>query len=221
VTAPGRPVRDPGIVERLFRERLCALADPLDPGFGFDLVRLCVTRTEPFEDGAQDLDAKTGGEAAEALVIDQLSVRLGAAGVTRPLPVDTHWPERTAEHLPAQQIAASDVPWPVMRDAGEPPARPIRLFDPPEPVEALAEVPDGPPARFRWRRVLHDIARAEGPERLAPEWWREDPVAGRTPGTRDYFRVEDREGRRFWLFREGLYGLDPAEPRWFLHGVFA
>jgi protein ImuB len=122
------------------------------------------------------------------------------------------------EHLPAQQIAAPDAPWPVLAAPGEPPARPIRLFEPPEPVEAVAEVPDGPPARFRWRRALHDVARAEGPERIAPEWWRD---GARPPLTRDYFRIEDRQGHRFWLFREGLYDVERDEPRWFMHGIFA
>ena len=94
-------------------------------------------------------------------------------------------------------------------------ARPLRLFARPEPVEAVAEVPDGPPARFRWRRALYRVARAEGPERIAAEWWRDDDL------TRDYFRVEDDAGHRFWLFREGLYGRETTAPRWYMHGVFA
>jgi len=82
-------------------------------------------------------------------------------------------------------------------------------------VEAVAEVPNGPPVRFRWRRALYSIARSEGPERIAPEWWRDDAL------TRDYFRVEDSTGHRFWLYREGLYGRETMAPRWYLHGVFA
>ena len=78
-------------------------------------------------------------------------------------------------------------------------------------------MPEGPPLRFRWRRVLHEVARAEGPERIAPEWWRDEPGHA----TRDYFRVEDTDGRRFWLFREGLYGRETAAPAWFVHGLFA
>jgi protein ImuB len=97
------------------------------------------------------------------------------------------------------------------------PTRPIRLFARPEPVEAVAEVPDGPPARFRWRRVLHEVAVAEGPERIAMEWWRDE--AGQAL-TRDYFRLECRDGLRVWLYREGLYGRETAQPRWFLHGLF-
>ena len=96
--------------------------------------------------------------------------------------------------------------------------RPIRLFSSPEPIEAIAaEVPEGAPASFRWRRVFHRVAASEGPERIAPEWWRGDG----SEGTRDYFRVEDEEGRRFWLYRQGLYGEAPQGPRWFMHGIFA
>jgi protein ImuB len=95
------------------------------------------------------------------------------------------------------------------------PARPLRLFARPEPIEALAEVPDGPPLRFRWRRVLHNVAAIEGPERIAAPWWRR---AGAP--TRDYFRAEDTEGRRFWLYREGLWGLETKQAKWFVHGLF-
>ena len=98
------------------------------------------------------------------------------------------------------------------------PARPLRLLERPEPVDALAEVPDGPPVRFRWRHVLHEVAHAEGPERIAMEWWRDD--SGRSL-TRDYFRVESRIGARVWLYREGLYGRETERPRWYLHGLFA
>ena len=100
-------------------------------------------------------------------------------------------------------------------DAATLPERPIRLFERPEPIETMAEVPDGPPLRFRWRRMLHQVAAIEGPERIGPEWWKEG--AG---GTRDYFRAEDTGGRRFWLYREGLY-REAAEPRWYVHGIFA
>jgi len=103
---------------------------------------------------------------------------------------------------------------------GEPdlcgPARPLRLLERPEPVEAVAEVPDGPPIRFLWRRVMHHVARTEGPERIAAEWWR----SGAELPTRDYFRVETRTGHRFWLYRAGLYGVSAERPTWFLHGLF-
>ncbi|MGA8157345.1 MAG: DUF6504 family protein, partial [Rhodoplanes sp.] len=87
----------------------------------------------------------------------------------------------------------------------------------PERIEAIAEVPDGPPVRFRWRRVLHEVTAAEGPERIALEWWRD---ATGSALTRDYFRIETRAGMRVWLYREGLYGRETDAPRWFLHGLF-
>jgi len=97
------------------------------------------------------------------------------------------------------------------------PTRPIRLFTRPEPVEAMAEVPDGPPAHFRWRRMLHEVVHVEGPERIAAEWWHDE--AGHAL-TRDYFRVESRDGVRVWIFREGLFAAGKTT-RWFVHGVFA
>ncbi|MBM3541578.1 MAG: DNA polymerase Y family protein, partial [Alphaproteobacteria bacterium] len=109
-------------------------------------------------------------------------------------------------------------PWPARGP------RPLRLFDPPEPVDAVAPVPDDPPVMFRWRRVIHRVARADGPERIAPEWWRapkaETSDAGTAAATtRDYYRVEDTEGRRFWLYRHGLF-RPGAAPAWFVHGLF-
>jgi protein ImuB len=104
------------------------------------------------------------------------------------------------------------------------PTHPIRLFQRPEPIEAIAEVPDGPPVRFRWRRALHEVAAVEGPKRIAMEWWRDDEG---NKLTRDYFRVESKEGARVWLYREGLFGREtggpgmPDKPTWYLHGLFA
>ena len=104
----------------------------------------------------------------------------------------------------------------------------VRLFQPPEPVEAQWVLPDDPPFRFTWRRRQHRVMHADGPERIAEEWWIEGgpvnarPVnarIGAADAIRDYYRVEDIEGRRFWLFRAGLPGDPP--PRWFLHGIFA
>ena len=113
--------------------------------------------------------------------------------------------------------------------------RPSLLLAPPEPIAVIAEVPEGAPQRFIWRRVARRIVRAQGPERIAPEWWRHIGLSGRTPGTRDYYRLEDATGARYWVFRDGLYGelaestdtvIDAGSsagdaPRWFLHGLFA
>jgi protein ImuB len=128
-------------------------------------------------------------------------------------------PERTARrHLPHPTLADARATFSREREKDEPPPpdRPIRLLAYPEAVEAVAAVPDGPPIRFRWRRVMHDVVAVEGPERIAPEWWKAETAAL----TRDYFRAEDAHGRRFWLFREGLYGRETPAPRWFLHGLF-
>jgi len=106
------------------------------------------------------------------------------------------------------------------------PPRPIRLFAPPEPIEASWLLPDDPPFRFTWRRRAHRVRCADGPERIAEEWWTGDGFAAAlfSPGDiRDYYRVEDEEGRRFWLFRAGLAdGIRTGPPpRWFVHGLFA
>jgi protein ImuB len=84
----------------------------------------------------------------------------------------------------------------------------------PESAIVLAAVPDGPPMRFTWRRVARRVAKAQGPERIAPEWWR---LGEKDAQPRDYYTVEDDKGRRYWLYREGLYG--EGEPKWFVHGL--
>jgi protein ImuB len=153
--------------------------------------------------------------------MDRLAARLGPRRVLSARAVDTHLPEDAEALAPAVAADGPGVTGQAGRElpAGAPPTRPLRLFARPEPVEAMAEIPDGPPLRFRWRRMLHEIIRAEGPERIAGEWWRRDTAAG-LPDARDYYRVEDRQGRRFWLYREGFYA-GAAAPRWFLHGLFA
>ena len=208
----GRPMRDAGTVLRLCRERLGTLADPIDPGFGFDLIRLAVPVTEPLGSVQTSLHGRAPGEDDICDLIDRLAARLGRDRVLRFAAHDSHDPDRAARLVPAR--SGRPLPWPAP-EPDEPPLRPLRIFDPPQPIETLAEVPDGPPLRYRWRRVLHDVIRAEGPERIAPEWWQD------TDGpARDYYRVEDAEGRRFWVFRAGLYG-EARTPRWFLHGLFA
>jgi protein ImuB len=130
---------------------------------------------------------------------------------------ESHVPERAV--IPVSAAASVMVGLPLSKDpiARFRNERPLRLFSRPEKVEAvLAEVPDGPPQIFRWRRLRHQVAKSEGPERLAMEWW----IDGLEDRTRDYFRIEDQDGRRFWLFRRGLYGGEIA-PEWFMHGVFA
>lgn len=211
----GRPSRDVRAVMRLFRERLDSLADPLDPGFGFDIVRLAVPTVEPLGQTQPGLDGKAVEEDELSDLVDRLAARFGAERVLRFSAADTHDPARASRLAPAPTASRREAAR-AEQEAGEPPLRPLQLFEPPQPIETLAEAPDGPPLRFRWRRALHRVVHAEGPERIAGEWWR----APDQP-TRDYYRVEDDEGRRFWLYRAGLYERETARPRWYLHGLFA
>lgn len=218
--ATGLATRDPAVALRLFDERIATLADPLDPGFGYDRITLLLPQAEPLGPQQPDLNGGEKQEAALAELIDRLSTRLGAGSIRRLVPQDSHLPEQAQLALPAIE-APAPVAWPAPI-AGEPPLRPIFLFDPPQPVEVIAEVPDGPPHRFRWRRKLHEVRLYEGPERIASEWWRRK--GGEHPGkgglTRDYYRIEDVRGRRYWIFRHGLYE-EKADPAWYLHGLFA
>jgi protein ImuB len=217
-TAQG--TRDPAVMMRLLTLKIEALADPIDPGFGFDALRFAVLRSEALAERQAGLDSEhretVEDERAVAELVGRLVARFGRENVRRFVAQDTHDPVRAGKTVPALANVPS-APWPEP-EPGSPPARPLTLFEPPQPIEALAEVPDGPPLRFRWRRVLHEVARAEGPERIAPEWWRE---GHRVPATRDYYRIENAQGHRFWVFREGLYEDAGVRPRWFMHGLFA
>lgn len=214
-----RPDRDPGVWLRLFRERGL---ERIDPGFGIDALMLSADLTEPVTARQTEMTGQAVEDRAAALapLIDRLSARLGEGRVLRPEPVDSWIPERAERLRPALGHVPS------VTDPGDGRRRPILLLDPPEPIEALAELPDGAPARFTWRRVSRRVKRADGPERLSPEWWRPRPD-GRQVRTRDYYCVEDDGGRRYWLFREGLYGReyaghdDERAPSWWMHGMFA
>ncbi len=209
--AAGQPTREAARIARLFRERVASLNDPLDPGFGYDLLRLGVLLAEPLGTTQLGLDGDGRDGAALADLVDRLATRLGPARVRTLARGDSHVPERAAFDRP---FAPAGAAWPPPA-AGEPPHHPLHLFTTPQPIEVIAEVPDGPPRSFRWHRRRHDVHRAEGPERIAAEWWRD--ADGRT---RDYYRLEDSLGRRFWVFRDGLFG-EAATPAWYLHGLFA
>jgi len=208
------PLRNAAIISTYYSERLEVLADPLDPGFGFDLIRLSAIATEALEYRAAEFEATEDQKEITGL-IDRLSLRFDSGRVTRFLSINTHVPEYAAVLCPAQRGTNPSV-WPQMRLENETPRRPLHMLAPPEPINATAEIPESPPRQFVWRRVLHKIVNVEGPERIAMEWWRD--AEGKT---RDYFQVEDEEGRRFWLYRDGLYHRETNEPRWFMHGLFA
>jgi protein ImuB len=225
--ATSRPSRDPAVIRRLFHEKLSVCAPDLDAGFGFDLVRLAVMAAAPLEEEQVRLDAAGPDRDGDmTLFADKVRARLGERALTRPQMIESHIPERAARpvSLCAQHSSAlhssSARPAPPPGLAALATAarqRPIRLFDHPERIDITsAEVPEGPPSHFRWRRASYRVAAAEGPERIAPEWWRDDQS-----DTRDYFRVEDDSGRRYWLYRQGFYDDPEAAPRWFMHGVFA
>jgi len=198
------PLREPRRMARLFQERLATLGNTLDVGYGFDLVRLAVTTTAAlggrqatFSDGF----ASEGEDAA--FFADRVRNRLGGKALAVPELRQSHVPERaTGDNM--APLAAS------------PPAgraeRPLRLLPHPDPVEIV----DPASLDFRWRRVTHTVRRKEGPERIAPEWWR----TGEDAAVRDYYRVEDEGGRRYWMYQEVPKVLGEA-PRWFMQGLFA
>ncbi|MBX9745529.1 MAG: DNA polymerase Y family protein, partial [Hyphomonadaceae bacterium] len=210
-----RPLRAVKPLMRLFREKLNVVGENLDAEFGFEAARLDVVRIAPIEDGARTLAGVEELAAnAEQIsgIVDILSSRLGAKRVLRAQVHDEHAPERAAGWRSALGKAKKNAP--VVkpgRDGIQ--RRPIRLFAPAQTIEVMASVPDGPPIKFRWRRVMREVVRAEGPERIAGDWLKREI-------TRDYYRVEDRQGRRYWLYREGHYG-EGETPRWFVHGLFA
>ncbi|MEZ5849609.1 MAG: DNA polymerase Y family protein [Hyphomicrobiaceae bacterium] len=222
------PGRDPAHVVRLMEERLTAI----DAGFGIDLMELEAAglEREASEQGALvEGDVQRAAQEAACALVDRLVNRLGGAAVLRLAPVSSHIPERAQCLVP---YAADGAKAP----ASAPPrlvVRPTLLLSPPEPVSVIAELPDGAPARLLWRRVQRRILKAQGPERIAPEWWRSlplhreeapngDATIARGPRDRDYYRLEDETGAGYWVFREGLHGgEDEEEPRWFLQGLFA
>lgn len=222
-----RPIREPALIRKLFHERLTALGETIDAGCGFDLVRLSALSTARFDARQGDLAGETEDDGEDlAIFADRVAARLGEAAVLEPAPAASHLPERAAAVAPyaleeARKSRALAKPGRARSGSADRQGqaeRPVRLFRLPEPIDVPAtEVPDGPPPYFRWRRALHRVTRAEGPERIASEWWRE----GTEAPTRDYYRVEDVDGRRYWLYRQGLYAAQAPAPRWFLHGVFA
>jgi protein ImuB len=255
LSAPSRECKH---LLRLFKEKI----EGIDMGFGVDLMAFAALATEPLLPAQTSLAAGEEKTAAEPL-IDRLVNRLGARAVRRLVPRASHIPELaqiTRSALARGSLARGSL----ARNAGAPaldgqakPQRPPLLFERPEPLTVLAEIPEGPPARFTWRHVSRRVVKAEGPERITPEWWRElrtsspskreggdaqnaapgggrittsvlasDPLLGPPPfggrgRPRDYYRIEDEDGHRYWVFREGLYQeSERGAPGWFLHGVF-
>ena len=223
-----RPDRRPDHLLRLLRRRI----EEIDPGYGIDVLSLHVIRVEPL--GPETLGPALAEEAAPDLapLIDLLANRLGGSTPWRVRPVESDVPERSVAscppldppNRPPAALRQGDVRLLDAREADHPWhsrwPRPVHLLRYPERIEhVLAELPDQPPKRFTWRGVNHRVVRADGPERIAGEWWRRVAEDG---AVRDYFSVEDEEGRRFWLFRRGDgMRAETGDLSWHLHGFHA
>ena len=205
--ATSRPNRDAAHLARLFEGKL----ERIDPGFGFDLIALEAGGVEALETRQSRLDGKVDSDLELSRLVDRLTARFGSHAIQRPARKASHVPERAQGWVSAMTMPPETTDTPARE-------RPIRLLQTPEEIRVLYAIPEGAPAQFIWRRQTLNVTRYAGPERIAPEWWQD------RPGTRlrDYFKIEDQMGRRFWLYREGLHedGRGGA-PRWFLHGMFA
>lgn len=201
--------RDPAHICRLFSEKL----EGIDAGFGIETVRLRASWAEPLALAQGDIEAAAEQHGTSlAAFVDRLTTRLGPRAVQRPAPFGSHIPER------AQRWQPPLAPPPAEQEELRFHTRPLKLLDRGEPITVLYATPDGYPRRFRWRGEVHEVMRCEGPERIAPEWWRERS----TVRLRDYYRIEDSQGRRYWIYRHGLIGDGRGGlPDWYLQGLFA
>jgi len=206
--------RDARRIARLFQPKL----ETVDPGFGIESVTLCAYAVEPVSGRQTRIEAGLDAAAEDGLapLVDRLVNRLGPERVWRAAPVESHVPELAVGREAALGAPVSEAPpW----DRETP--RPVRLFQRPEPLEQVfALLPDDPPRQFQWRGRVHQVRRAEGPERIGEEWWKREIGDVSVGHVRDYYRVEDQDGARFWLFRAGLYGDPATPPKWWLHGLF-
>ena len=235
------PSREPKHLHRLLTGVMETGAAALDPEFGFDAFALTAEWTEDLGAAQESLVEEPSSERELARLVDRLTVKLGPRAVRRPAAFESHLPERASGWVagissPAfagegdrrrrwrgsvsrpknpSTIESSFDGFPAREISGR--MRPQRLLDRAEAIDVIYATPEGMPRRFVWRRAVHDIARVEGPERIAPEWWRQ-PSSARL---RDYYRVEDADGRRYWIYREGLIGDGRGGlPAWFIHGLF-
>ncbi len=202
----GGPLHTAAIIDRLFHERLASLSDPLDPGFGFDVIRLAATRVERINHASISLDMKAHAQVEIDFLTDRLAARFGRECVVRFSPQETHVPEDEWFSASVQGSYKSQTSWQAIRMCHEAPRRPSRLFVRPEPVEVAQD-----PLRLFWRKVSRIIIQWEGPERIAMAWWQEK----KPHTTRDYYRAEDAAGRRYWIYR------NTNSAQWFLHGIFS
>lgn len=196
-----RPTRGAAHLTKL----LVTQIEKIDPGFGIDAISVAAPLVAPLRpEAVGTLVHREPDTRSLASLVDTISNRLGAERLFRMAPVESDVPERSWRAIPPL-APPTNVTWP----ADLP--RPMRMLAP-ELVDTMALMPDEPPAFFIWRRDRYRTARVDGPERIHGEWWRSDREV---EAVRDYFRIEDEGGRRFWLFRSGISN----ESRWFLHGL--
>jgi protein ImuB len=225
--AMSTPCHEPRHMMALLREKFSGI----DAGFGVDLLRLDAVRAGKRGATQKNFTSPQGARFRDpSELVDRLVNRFGRAAITVLRPRDSHIPERAEVRLPALQALAGESSARVTsyvppRPSAKRALRPAFLLARPEPIAVTAGVPADPPKSFIWRRVERRVVRAEGPERIAPEWWRSIHLdAGqKQPRTRDYYRIEDQQGALYWVFRHGLYEGEKASepPSWFLHGLFA
>ncbi|MFZ1741220.1 MAG: DUF6504 family protein, partial [Pontixanthobacter sp.] len=199
--------RDAAHICRLFASKI----NDIDAGFGIETIRLRASWAEPLGLAQADIEAAAESHGTSlAACIDRLTVRLGPRAVTRPVPFASHIPERAQRWQPPLE------PEPASQGELSFYKRPLKMLDKAEHITVLYATPDGYPRSFRWRGTVHEVVRVEGPERIAPEWWREKS----TIRLRDYYRIEDGEGRRYWIYRHGLIGDGRGGlPDWYLQGL--
>jgi len=204
--ALARPSRNPAHFAKLLTDKI----ETVDPGFGIESATLTAWRVETLLPRQMDCENSLAESTADLTdLIDSLMNQVGARNVYRIASCATDIPERAAR--PSNPTRPSLAAWPQNLP------RPVQLLTPPEPVEVVAMLPDHPPARFIWRNDVRKIKHADGPERVYGEWWHDRRDLAEV---RDYFRVEDEQGERFWLYRDARLTADHTY-RWYLHGVFA
>lgn len=194
-------------VQHLFR--LFELKIPtLEPALGIELFTLEASKVEDVSPMQEVLWIGNPGLKAPAVaeLLDRLAGKIGEASIRRYLPAEHYWPERSIQ----QATSLEEKPTTAWRTDRP---RPILLLSKPEPIEVTAPIPDYPPMLFHYKGKLHQIRKADGPERIEREWWLDGGEH------RDYYNVEDAEGQRYWLFRSGHYSGNQSQ--WFIHGFFA
>ena len=200
-----RPSHGVNHLFKLFEDKLCTI----EPDLGIELF---VLEAPTIEDhyAAQEKIWQHIGDLDNLILselLDRLAGKIGANCIHRYIPDEHYWPERSIK-LASSLDEKPIIPWKTDRP------RPIQLLARPEAIDVTAPIPDYPPMNFRYKGKLHRVIKSDGPERIEQEWWIQEGQH------RDYYCVEDEEGRRYWLFRSGHYSAEKTY-HWYMHGFFA